>query len=274
MRIPSALAPTVIALLAGAAASAQEAVFLSPQSFVIPGGQARVQLLSGQPAAAAATPWTADRTKWLFSRSAGAQDNLHDVAPAAADDFLAIPAGKSGVTVIGLDLAPQVLEFTADEWQKRASAMRPAGAPLENRSESGKRVRVRHLASAKALLRAGAAQGPDAASAEAMSKTGQAAEIRPLFDPTVLRVGADLPLAVYADNIKRKDIRVAAASVQGGTVEEIEIGSGGLANLTLTHPGIWRIAFQVIEPAPKVDSDVDWIVYSGTLTFEVQEAGK
>ena len=62
------------------------------------------------------------------------------------------------------------------------------------RVTGGQTVRVRRVESATTMVRVPTPDGRALSSATAMSKTGQAVEIRPLFDPTVLRVGRDIPL--------------------------------------------------------------------------------
>jgi len=252
-----------------ATALAQNALFVMPDQFSLAeGATARVRALAGQPAAAAPRPWP--EVRWLFSRSPGVQENLEDTKAAPGEDFLGVPTGRAGVTVIGLDLPPTTLALSSEEWSAFVAEHVLTVPEARSVAGDGRGVRIRQIASAKTLIRIRADDGPGVSSAEAMSKAGLKAEIRPGADPTRLRVGSDLPLVVYADNIKRK-ARVTATALSGEAAQTVDIGAGGMAVIRITHTGIWRIAFHFLESAPPGEPQADYVVYSGTLTFEVPE---
>ncbi|NUQ50201.1 MAG: hypothetical protein HUU27_09835 [Phycisphaerae bacterium] len=236
------------------------------------GTEARVRLLAGDALAPAPVAWPA-AVAWLFSRSPGVQENLESAAP-AADGLVSVPTGRIGVTVVGLDLPPDEIILSAGAWESFRRAHLPRMRVAESAAER-ETIRVRHIRSAKSLVRvreagaggaSAAAASADAPSAEAVSKTGQKAELRPLMDATRLRVGDDLALCVYADNVRRTGVRVTAVSVAAGAEQRVDVGEGGLANVRITHAGPWRIVCHFAEAAEAVDL----VLYSATLTFEVE----
>ncbi|HMQ15733.1 MAG TPA: hypothetical protein PKC49_07145 [Phycisphaerae bacterium] len=266
-----------LGLLAVAPAAAQHACFLSPERFAVTHGtEARVRVLAGDALAPAPVAWPAD-VAWLFSRSPGVQENLESAAP-AADGLISVLTGRIGVTVIGLDLPPSEIALSAGEWESFRRARLPRMRVAE--SAAGREaIRIRHVRSAKTLVRvreAGIADNASAGgessgapSAEAVSKTGQKAELRPLMDATRLRVGDDLAICVYADNIRRRNVRVTAVSVSAGAEQRVDVGEGGLANVRITHAGPWRIVCYIAEAADAaVPADI--VLYSATLTFEAE----
>lgn len=276
-RSPTHLAWLGAALVLGAAAGVQGqgAEYLWPDAF-----QARVGdtvTLSVQREDAGAGPgmlragsWP-ERFEWFFIRVAGIQDNRTAVATVGGPDApaaAAVALETPGVTMFALDWEPEVLTMDGQALARLVASRTTA----KERPRVDRPVRVRHIRSAKALVRVRAmgAQPPDAATA--VSKSGQAVEIRPIFDPTVAMVGSDVGIRLYAgDSIA--GAKATAVHVPTGRVQEVSTNDKGIGNIRITGPGAWRVRFQHAAPVAG-DPEADWVLHTATLTFEAPAGGE
>jgi len=258
----------VVGLGAGAA-TAQTTLYLQPASFVPPEKSAlAVSVAGGKLDEVQPARWP-DEVDWLFARSSGEQRNLENVKPAAGESAISIELTRPGVTMIGLDLPPQIEVVSAKDWSPflltrvAQDQMQPA-LPAVARGDP---ARVEHVRSAKTLVRV---SGHSAAghSAVAQSKSGQAVEIRALADPTRVPVGSDLPVRVYVDGEKRTGVRVLASSVTGGTRQGQVTDATGACHFRITHEGEWRVEVHDLTAA-KDKSTAYWVLHTATLTFFV-----
>lgn len=212
--------------------------------------------------------WPENEIKWLFERADGSQRN-HDTMAAvgAAKDHVAITLRQAGVTMVGVDFKPR--EITLDAGQLGELLKRFPSAAGEKDNADGAKLgsRVRHEGSATVLIRSLNSAEP---SAIATSKTGQRAEIRPFIDPTLLALGGDLPLKVYADGDKATGARVRIVPPQGEAIEQTS-NPNGMVTISIHASGVWRIEMQQFVGAVH-DSTTDWVFYSDSLTFEVPAA--
>lgn len=264
---------TLLAVVGPAFADPPTVSFLTPSKHVA----ALAETLSLRFAAGAAKDarpvgWPSDEIEWLFVRGGGTQENRDRVRPQnPKDDFVLLRIEHPGVTLVGADRRPIVREMTGDEL---GTFLRQSVALAEKASipAGDGELRVRHVASAKTLIRAATAGRESPPSAIATSKTGQKVEIRPLFDPSAARVGSDLPLWSYIDGSKKTGVKVQATNVATGKTTTFLTDAGGSGHFRVTDAGLWRVEFHHAEPL-KDGSKADWVVYSATLTFEVATRG-
>jgi hypothetical protein len=266
-----------VAILVGTAAAGTLPVsYLLPDKFVITaGGQVSLRMESGTPLAAQTVAWPADKLSWFFIRADGTQENRDRVeATDGAKNATAVTVPTPGVTVIGADLKPAVTQVTGAELSAFliANVAGAAENPAVRRLTERQKVRMRRTESATTMVRVPAGDERDLHSAVAQSKTGQAVEIRPLFDPTMLKVGADFPVRVYVAGTKQSGAKVQATSTAAGATEAKRADSSAATSFTIGHAGVWRIEFHHAELLEN-DAEADWAVYSTTLTFEVPAGG-
>lgn len=184
------------------------------------------------------------------------------------------------------------------EWQRTPRA---PDAPSDGAPGDGDAVRVRRVESMKTHVRvieaaeradkdagsgsadgagdarrgrepraAGVARGAreDDPAGVVMSKSGQAVEIRLMADPHALALGSDVPVRVYLASWGGAKLW---ATPDGGAPQELVTDSGGIARFKLSQAGVWRIECHHAEP---IKSDAaDWMLRSGTVTFEIAERG-
>ncbi len=244
-------------IVAAAHASAQQSLYLVRDD----ARPDRVLLQLGQPARP--EPWTDHRLAWFFIRGDGTQRNLSQVT-AALDDASAVtlPQIPQGCAVIGADFAPRIEILAAADWavflKTRSSAPPPelGAAP----------ARVRRIESCKTILRA-APGGDDSA----VSKTGQAVEIRSLMDPTATPPGSDVALRAFVDGNKVAGAHLIARHIESGRTQDLITNPEGIANLRITDAGPWHIEFHRATRLAG-DAEADWELRTATLTFKAPVA--
>lgn len=240
--------------------------YLVPDQYVLPAGtQLRLRLQLDDGVSIRRVPW--GEIRWFFVRIAGTQENRSEIQPAnPQEDFVRVPLELGGVALIGLDMRPVVASMTRNEFaaflKRRVDPKE--GTKVEEAAEG--KVRVRWVQSAKTLVRVQAGEEGIAPSATATSKAGQAVEICPLFDPTLIQVGSDLPLRAYLEGSPMAGVKVRASSL--GVTQNAITDANGFCHLTITQPGVWRVEFHYAQPL-KGDAEADWVLYSATLTFKV-----
>ena len=248
------------------ATSGQELCDLVPEAF---------RTASGQVLRVRQVPERADlleqdrqsrRVEWLLVRAAGRQRNLHDLVP---DDqgWLEVEPLADGLTFIGIDspLRPATLSgaelnglarrWVRDEATRRRAELLPDAAA----------VAVRHSASAAALIQVGEAW---VSSATALAKTGQAAELRLLFDPTVLREPGDVPVRAYVEGSAAAGRVIEVRCGEEPRPREVVTDATGHGRVRIDRGGVWRLGFVGVV-APEEDPGGPWRVASTTLRFEV-----
>lgn len=264
----------LLILAAAAAVAAQPATtFLTPGRHALGVGESvELRFVAGAAKDAQPTPWPSDEVTWMLVRGGPMQENRHEVRPArAGDDYVPVPVQHAGVTVIGVDRRPAIFELPAAELRSYLKDIVSPSPATRNLAEvpADKKVRVRHVASAKTLIRAG---NDTVGSALAVAKTGQAVELLPLLDPTVAPPGSDLPLVTYIDGGKVSGVQVQATHVATGKTASFFSDAGGSGYLPLSVAGVWRVVLQHAEPLVG-DPGADWAIYTATLTFEVGARG-
>ena len=272
------LGPAALLAACASLAAAQSVKYLSPNTYRARiGDQLRLHVDIGDALKPQRAAWPAETIDWLFVRVAGTQENLHEkrVQPARAqDDFLRVGLTRPGITLIGFDTTPTVTQMRGGDLQAFLGRyVEPASLP-DPRPAFGPAavLKVRRIESTKTLVRVEGGEAGRTPSATAQSKSGQAVEIRPLADPTMVTVGSDLPLRAYVRGSKQAGARMLATSVAGGKTQQVTTDSSGSAHFQITHTGLWRIEFHHAELL-KDDSAADWAIHSATLTFEVTQQG-
>lgn len=264
-------AVTIAALLAAPTAAAQTVHVLSPSAYQAqPGQTIELRLLGGEGKVAAAQAWRAADVAWFFVRDAAVQSNVEPIQPAADGQTLTVRVDRPGVTVIGLDRKPSMERIRAVELDAflKAHAASPVPAGAARRANADAPLRVKRIESSRTMVRVGDAAG----SAVATSKTGQAVEIRPLFDPTSLAAGSDLPLRVYAGGRAREGVTVRATHLGTGAAHDAVTDREGITALAIDRTGVWRVEVHVTDPARPEDA-ADIVLHSGTMAFEVNREG-
>jgi hypothetical protein len=274
----------VVATFAGWA-GAQQAGFLVPEKAQAQvGEQLTLRLERGDALASKPVAWPANDVQWFFIRAFGTQENRDELKPARpADDFVRVPLEHAGVTVMGVDFKPIVATVPTKDFQafmKRDgvttaanAAQNAGGAGPQDAAKAlaGQTVRVRRYESVKTIVTVADARGQVPPSATGISKTGQKVEILPLLDPTQVKPGGDLPVAVYINGSKKPDIKVAATRV-GGAKENRVADPSGSSHFKVANAGPWRVEFHYVEPLTG-DAQADWAIYSATVTFAVRGEG-
>lgn len=272
--VRAAAAAVAILIALGAPAGAQTAYFLEPSTFTSRvGEEVRFGLVAGGPAPdaiAVPTRWPA-AIKWLFIRSGGAQDNRYEITPVGdgAESRVALTMPAAGCAMIGVDFQPEVVVLTGEQFAGVLAAR--TGVTPDEALPSRAQVRVRHVRSAKALVRvAHVGDAPEAFvdAATAVSKSGQAVEIRPFNDPTRIAPGGDLPMRMYIGGDAFGKPRVRGTHAASGASSEPVPAS--TPSLPVTAAGPWRVEFHHAAPLTN-DPDADWAFYTSTLIFSAPE---
>lgn len=278
---PRTAARTVSVLIAACAvtaAASQTVTYLAPEKHTAAvADRVAVYVTIGDGSTVQQAAWPDEKIDWLFVRAAGTQTNRQDVGPAEPNGrFINVPMTRPGVTLIGIDIKPTVEHVRGQqlkEFLRRTTSPRPREDRVPAIADDA-RVRVRRIESAKTLVRVLAPDGkPRSHSAIAQSKTGQAVEIRPLADPTMVAVGSDLPLRVYTQGGSPPGLRVLATCVTTDQTQEAVTDPSGTCHFRITDTGMWRIEFHHAEPL-RSDPHADWAICSATLTFEVTLTGE
>ena len=258
-----------------AAAEIPSTTYLSPDSFTKNLNEpVHVHIDVGARQNTSVSPWPADQLKWFFVRAEGTQANRDTIQATDRDKNIAVVTiSRPGVTMIGFDYKPAIKVLPGTDLALfLAQNVTGADADPAVLQLMPRRVRVRRIESATTMIRVPAKDGQIHSSAIALSKTGLSAEIRPMFDPTILSVGSDLPVKIYVPAAKKVSIKVQATTVEGNKTVEKTTDATGATYFRITHPGKWRLEFH---HAQKLENDAaaDWMIHSGTLTFEVPSAG-
>jgi hypothetical protein len=268
---------------AGAATArvrAQSISYLLPDRYeVVAGREVAVHVARGASGVLATIPWPGEDIEWFFVRTAGTQRNLSKPATALpGEDFLRLELSEPDVALIGMDSRPWIESVRGTEMRKfLESAVAVSSLPADWMAQtSGETLRVRHVESAKLLVRvvrsAPGAKDEWRGSATGSSKAGQRTEIRPLVDPTAIAVGSDLPLRISWADSASVDVRIVTRQV--GTETTLTTAApGGAGWFTVTAPGEWRVEVHRAKRL-KDDPAADWELETATLSFLVPAASK
>lgn len=272
----AAVLAVVLAVVGAASAAVPPVTYLVPDAFRAGSGeQVKLHVESGTPLSAQIQRWPHEKLRWFFVLGDGTRHNRDTIKPIDAEGReVAVTLAQPGATVVGFDAKPVVTPFAAADLHAFLSANVADSVHRVDprRGAREQELRVRRIESATTMVRVPAADGRELPSGTAMTKTGQAVEIRPLFDPTMLRVGSDFPVRVYVGGSKRPNAKVLATSVTGGQTVAATADATGSTHFRIDHPGVWRVEFHHAEPLEN-DADADWVVYSATLTFKVAAEG-
>jgi hypothetical protein len=269
--VRSSLLLVVLAVLA-AGAHAQSVRTLVPDRYDLVAGDP-VDLRIGEEAAGerATVAWPEARIRWLFVRVAGTQENLHEVPPLDDGlDFARLRVAHAGVALVGLELEPCLERIPTKELvgflgKRVGRRTLPVGWRWLVDEEV---ARVRRIESTKLLLPTIDENGALPSSADAQGKSGQRVEIRPLADPTAVRVGRDLPVRVYLPPGGSSGARVIATHVPSARTTGFTTRPCGTGHFTVDAPGLWSLEAHHARPLPR-DPEADWELSTATLSFVV-----
>jgi hypothetical protein len=202
--------------------------------------------------------------EWFLVRVAGGQTNRQSLISPQ------LLLSESGVTLLAADRKPRIEEVTPRElrtfFRSRVGPATLPGVSLGRGGEQG--LRVRRLESSKLLVRVVGEEGWLSNSATAQSKTGQRVEIRPMGDPTSVKVRTDMPLRIYVPNPEKAGTKVIARNLASGKRQTFLTDRVGTGYFTVDQPGVWLVethhARRLFD-----DPEADWEIHTATLTFEV-----
>jgi hypothetical protein len=226
-----------------------------------------------------------DHAAWLYGLGEHASHNYTALMPQDAGTFGASDLlADSQAVLFGLERHERVVEMEAAvfallaeragfEWAPGGDA---AGDADDNGDDGGEpdAVRVRRIEASKAIVRATRQPEGVQHSTIVTAKRGERAEIRALFDPTMLQPESILPVRVYTEGDGAKGATVIATHVETGAEQRVVADDKAIAILTLDRAGAWRVEFHTVTEAPPGDAEADWVVYSATLSFEVIGGGR
>ncbi len=187
---------------------------------------------------------------WVFLRGGGEQHNL-----SGNPTSVIVPASLTGLKLMAIDFRPKTREIDAESMARRWS--------LNTELPESGTWKVRHYHSMKSLVRW--PEDPSTGSATALSKTGQASEIRWMADPTTTPCGSALPFKVYVGGSSASDARVMAVSSEESTRVRGQVDASGVGTFTLPHGGEWRVISRVLRPLQ--DGSARWALHTSTTSF-------
>lgn len=229
-----------------------------------------VGLFAAQPDGPRLLDWPSGRVGRFFVLAHGTQDYLDEARPAPGSQQVAIPIQQPGVTVIGRDAPAETWTLSreaSEELVQRLNATIHDEARWQAALAAGP-VSMRVLRSSKVLVRT--PDAPLGPARTAAAKTGQAAEIRPLMDPTVLELPSDVALRLYTGEVKVERASFIATHINSGAALRFEANESGIANLRLDRSGTWRVEVHCLAPPGEPDHGT-WTLYSSVLMFQTRE---
>ncbi len=261
MRMPPLLA-VIVGLVWSLSAQAQDAPTLIPAKYKVGVGESVSLSLKGT-VTGGAIAWDDARISWTLLRIAGTQENS-DLAPRSDEKGPpgSVKINTDGAAVIGVDWKPLVVTIDAAVLRKFAKDHADAELPETAKGD----LAVRLVESAKTVVRTSGAE--QERSANVTEKTGQLVEIRPLFDPSGIAVGSDIPVVTYAGGGRAKNARVIATHIASGEKQEVRTNSSAIGTFKLDKAGEWRVEFHQLTAAKDAPDGAQWVVSSATLTFE------
>ncbi len=256
----------VLAWWAGAA-TAQDLPRLAPSTYSAKAGDVVTLKLADARPGAADVAWDDDRVLWSMHRIAGTQENS-DRAPRADENAAAgtLRLATSGAAVVGVDFKPRTVTLDGAAFAKLVAGRTDIKAPPE-----GAPVRVHQ--SVKTIIRVG--ESEPGQSPNVTSKTGQQVELRPVFDPTGVGIGSDVPVVVYAGDGKVPGAKLVATHVPTGEREEFTANASAIGHFKLSRPGEWRLEMRHLAEVKNPKSgEPAWVLSTATLTFEARDQGE
>lgn len=249
-------------LMCAAELRAQDGPAMTPAAYHATAG-APLALNLKSSISGAAIAWDDARISWTLLRIAGIQENS-DLAPRSDEKGAAgsVKINTEGAAVIGVDFKPRVVMLDAAALRKFAKDHADAELPEAAKGD----IKVRLVESAKTVVRTAGADKER--SGNVTEKTGQLVEIRPMFDPSAIAIGSDIPVTTYAGGGRAKNARVIATHIASGEKQEIRTNASAIGLFKLNKPGEWRVEFHQLKEVKGAEDGAQWVVSSATLTFE------
>lgn len=265
------VAVALTCLLVAAPLFAHDMFLRLEQFFVAPDTTVTVRLFNGT---------------FILSENSITPDRLADVAvvsPAgrakidvaqwsARGDTSAFPmrTGVAGTYVVGVSTKPRVLEMSGKEFN---AYLRSDGIPDElaaRRAQRrlGQRAKERYQKHVKALVQVGATPGTTFGTV-----LGYPAELVPVQNPYVLKVGATLDIRILVDGkpVANQFVQYGGLSSSNGRVAQRNVRSdaAGVVHIPLDRTGTYYVKF-ISMTRMSNDPDADHASKWGSLTFAVK----
>jgi Domain of unknown function (DUF4198) len=186
------------------------------------------------------------------------------------------PAGVARVTTPGLSIVgyvsqPNRIELAADRFNAylTAEGLEAIGELRARRNQSGAQARELYVRCAKSLLLVAPAD-----MAQGDRRLGLPLELVAERNPYAMADGADLPLRLsFEDQPLSGALVVAINSLRPTERQAARTDRDGRVRLQLLPGGMWLVKAVHMIPAP-ADTDVDWLSFWASLTFEVHAASQ
>jgi uncharacterized GH25 family protein len=240
--------------------------WLLPLSFRVPrGARVTLELTSGMSFPSNETAIAPERVDTAAFRLAG---RIGALATEPGTDALRLHArlDDAGLATIWVSLKPRTLDLTpaqVDEYLPEIGAPDSVRAIYERGSP--RRWRENYRKYTKTFVQVGNSPTQDASW---FRPVGQALELVPNSDPTMLRVGATLTVTLLRNGAPLAGLAIGAAAEgeQIGTLRTTD--ANGSATFTLIRPGRWML--RATELRRSTREDLDWESDFATLTFAVR----
>lgn len=257
MLLTFALAASVAAGQPASKASAIPVLEVVPAAFAANPGVPLTLTLRDQDREVQAWP----EVRWMLVRVASTQHN-HDDAPQDARGARSVTIHTPGTGIIGVDFEPRQHQTTLADLRTFIAQRGRAADPDALQGEGAFAIQL--VESTKTIVTCG---GPEhaAGSSEAVSKSGQQVEFRPLMDPVTTPVGGDIAVRTYINGAGLGGARAFATHIQSGKVQEFTCDSSGIGHFTLDQAGRWRVELHDLR---RKDDRSPWTLYSCTLNFD------
>jgi hypothetical protein len=202
-----------------------------------------------------------------------AEDSARELSPLAWTEqgettYVDLPAPPAGTIVLGVSLYPATITLAGEDFDAYLveEGLEEVRAVRDTLGIAGDGARERYAKHAKAIVRVG-----DSASTGWDAVLGFPAELVPLADPTLLKVGDTLRVRALADGAPAPGLALRAGwrPWRGavGSLAPLRTDSAGVASIPLDAAGRWYVKTIALERSeePGLDYESQW----ATLTFEL-----
>ena len=239
--------------------------------FLQPNGAVTIRILNGT--FAQSENWiTRNRIGDISLLSAAGRLHLDTTrwspTPDSLTSLLRLEVGEAGTYVVGVSTAPSEIALSGEEFNEylRLDGIPDVLAARTKIGELGDSARERYSKHVKAVVQVG-----DRRTAGFDVPLGYPAEIVPITNPYVLRVGGELRVRCLVDGKPVvNQLVIAGGEGAGGAFEERSARSdaSGVATFRIDQPGKWYVKF--INMVNVTYDDLDYESKWATLTFGVR----
>ena len=268
MRLRAAVVAAALAL-AGAAARAHD-LWIEPTRFApAPGEVVGLRLQVGEHFVGEPLPRIAALVREFVAEDAAGRRPV--AGRDGADPAGLIRVGAPGLTVIGYHSHPSRVELAADKFEAYLAeeGLVAVSALRAQRGQTGTAGRERFVRCAKSLLLTGAAAG-----APADRALGLPLELMAEHSPNTVGAGQDWPVRLTHEGRPLAGVLVVAMNrLNPAAKQALRTDADGRVRLRLQPAGVWLVkAVHMIAAPADADTDVDWLSFWASLTFETRAA--